>query len=1047
MAVLTGKSLRKYVQNQIKVRQETHGSGVSGNRTPNQLAYLNSKTAWVKMASGIRITNQFTKDNLDIKATGTSLAKQYVLFNGVSSLEGNKLNPRGNSDGNNIYDPLVGTYNVKSLYSNPGTGKFGLVPMPGITDVNIECVNRGSIKKATINVKCYSPEQFAIMDALYLRIGYTMLLEWGWSTYLDASGNFQQVGQTLVENPDGIFSDRWKKSSYSGFLPKIANLREKYQGNYDGMLGKVSNFSWDFNPDGSYNISITLLSLGDIIESLKCNITPTSNVIEFVNKSYKLFNDEQETETDSAQKQSSKVPPSPINNVISSYFFAQKIYLTTVESNLNYFKKSDGSNDCACTYKGGIIPVRTKFIDKAKDAPDFGVPYDRKNFVYANYNTLKSDDDLLNNEGLYVRFGHFLEFLQSQVVFKVKGTSNYLLSFDTDIKSNKMYTFPYQVSLDPRVCIVRNDKEPINSKKYYSGASGGGGLPQWKIVSGTTAHGQIMNIYLNCQMIAKVLESKQDNKGDVSLYDMLSSICSNLNIALGGVNNLEPVIDEETNTVTIIDGSYSEPSDKVLVELYGYNGNTSNFVKDININTKIDNNFSTMASVGSTNTGYVKGTENTMFAKWNKGLVDIFKEEFVPATKKEDSKSSKDEADLYVLEFWNKTFAPFGLTAPQDIPSTNAEVEDACALEKNIIDKNVKTVTEFFKYCSAQVVKSFPKYSSPSPGFVPISLGLTFDGISGIRIYDAIDFSTRFLPSTYPNSLKFLATKVNHKISDNEWSTEIETSVVANMYENQTPILTYKQLKSYVKKFINQTQKSLQEKDLPKEQLSTPPITPSIPTPPVTSGNLSNAVKDTKSYVKTDMQSAPFPIQVTGQYTVPPTAPGKGDAFHSFTFRNSDKFGGRLFTGAIPAEFQSSVYKSNSINDILQWLNSYGRKAEVSSIEFELNFSTYTVTWRANIGASTDGKAYLYGSSRGGYGGGKAYSSWKPTDHPAGAGTIGIAALQKGNWKWIPVAVSKVSPSNYRQYEQAQPGTIEIVDKSNKLILRQFFIQSTTGIW
>ena len=119
----------------------------------------------------------------------------------------------------------------------------------------------------------------------------------------------------------------------------------------------------------------------------------------------------------------------------------------------------------------------------------------------------------------------------------------------------------------------------------------------------------------------------------------------------------------------------------------------------------------------------------------------------------------------------------------------------------------------------------------------------------------------------------------------------------------------------------------------------------------------------------------------------------------------------------------------------------------MSSIEFELNFSTYTVTWRANIGASTDGKAYLYGSSRGGYGGGKAYSSWKPTDHPAGAGTIGIAALQKGNWKWIPVAVSKVSPSNYRQYEQAQPGTIEIVDKSNKLILRQFFIQSTTGIW
>jgi hypothetical protein len=98
MPNIIGEPLRSYVKNQINVRQRVHGSGVYENRTPEQLAYLNSKSAWVKLASGISASDTRVKaENIRGKLSGITLAKNYVLFGGISRLEGNKLTPRGNA--------------------------------------------------------------------------------------------------------------------------------------------------------------------------------------------------------------------------------------------------------------------------------------------------------------------------------------------------------------------------------------------------------------------------------------------------------------------------------------------------------------------------------------------------------------------------------------------------------------------------------------------------------------------------------------------------------------------------------------------------------------------------------------------------------------------------------------------------------------------------------------------------------------------------------------------------------------------------------------
>jgi hypothetical protein len=277
-----------------------------------------------------------------------------------------------------------------------------------------------------------------------------------------------------------------------------------------------------------------------------------------------------------------------------------------------------------------------------------------------------------------------------------------------------------------------------------------------------------MGIYISFDTIQSAIDSNLDEKGNLSLFNFLKNICDELNKALGGVNSLEPVIDG--NTIYIIDGNYSivDTHDYTL-ELYGYDGNTSNFIRNVSIKTEITPAFATMATIGSTAGGYVKGTENTMFSKWNKGLVDRFKEEYKsPANI--DGSETEDQATKDYSEqiFYKSGYEPFGYSKENNRISLNVET----------IEENIATATEHFKYLSSYIQSQDEKYASSHSGFIPISLNVTMDGMSGIKIYQAVNVGTRFLPPNYSKNVQFIIKGVNHKISDQDWETSLETVVI-----------------------------------------------------------------------------------------------------------------------------------------------------------------------------------------------------------------------------------------------------------------------------
>ena len=72
---LIGEPFRSYVNEQIKARQEIHGKT---NRTTKEIQYLNSRNAWIKLASAVFV-EQKRLDYLNIK-TGIIKLSCYQIF-------------------------------------------------------------------------------------------------------------------------------------------------------------------------------------------------------------------------------------------------------------------------------------------------------------------------------------------------------------------------------------------------------------------------------------------------------------------------------------------------------------------------------------------------------------------------------------------------------------------------------------------------------------------------------------------------------------------------------------------------------------------------------------------------------------------------------------------------------------------------------------------------------------------------------------------------------------------------------------------------------
>ena len=211
---IVGEGLPESIGEQIRKRQEIYGSI---NRTTEELLYLNSRTSFVKAISSVDIENYNTGSiatrpeliNIIGNYGGDKLARNFILFNGTSK-EGGILRagiPQELLTGANQY--------VNDFAYGLGGTEFGARPMPGIMSMQTTSQGTyGSIESTTLNIKAYNRIQFEIIDLLYLRLGYSVLVEWGNTSYFDNNGEYKTQNQYTLEpeflsgklNPDSIYT-------------------------------------------------------------------------------------------------------------------------------------------------------------------------------------------------------------------------------------------------------------------------------------------------------------------------------------------------------------------------------------------------------------------------------------------------------------------------------------------------------------------------------------------------------------------------------------------------------------------------------------------------------------------------------------------------------------------------------------------------------------------------------------------------------------------------------------------------------------------------
>lgn len=812
MANLTGSPLDRYVQEQIKIRQQFLGhSEELSTLQPYRVLHNHNKNAWVRLASSVDLTQANTIDELSSYniPEGSLLAQQLVLIGGVTATYGGVEFPKGGvvpdqRSNNTLLQASKYSYGL-------GSTDYGLSPIPGLGSVSIQHMNRGAIRKFQIKIEAQNKDQFAIIEALYLRLGYYMLLEWGHTHYAVDKDTY--VTQPTFNTPAFLdFFEPEKKDL--DIEDKISDHRRDTGGNYDGALFKVDNYSWSINVDGSYSITLSGISKGGLIDSLIIGspreLGKEENQTPFTD--YFILNPPANKKREILQKLGVytvedgdlvTVYKETIGKRLSKGDFSKLQSAGAIQlKDPNAVSSPDVLNP-SDTFDATDDDVAITILNQNKSVINkelFNITRNLKSKAWvtegnAKYKKYKLRPELLSSEGMqdlgealaikfnnasssdnaaeynYITLGALLSIVKEKVL---NSNNNIPVPISDGYKDNYMFTHWFQHSTDPRICLIPFDTENnLNASGLDVDTS-----TLNKILSTTFREvegdetppspfkGYLMAIHINIEFISKTLQSAQDDRGGINLYSFLEKLMFGIQDAVGNINRFTITYDE-TNGInikddTIIPGVNDQDNDgDVKLRLYGtkLDIGEGSFLRNISAQSKITGKMATQIAIGSTASGNSINGSTSLLARWNEGLVDRlqFSEPSTKNTTEAPPNTLLDEVNKQYttqLKFLKDSYEEFKYLGNPSY--TSAQTTLKTLLE---YDLAVKTING----------------NIAGKGFIPIDVSLEMDGMSGILLYQKIKTTEEILPASYVNKVDFIVMALDHTIAGNEWTTTVNT--------------------------------------------------------------------------------------------------------------------------------------------------------------------------------------------------------------------------------------------------------------------------------
>ena len=860
MSIFT-QTFRDFVFNQLKIREaatnqksgrslgapkvKVEKTGLDVTLPPGAFHTLTtSKQCIIRMSSGVDLkdendlldTNDIGRANLE----GQGLAIRYILEGGVPAKNVDFLNNRkeGQTEikviprGRETRQFTRGTgKDYGSAYGDPyirsdAKDDFGIVPMPGIINAEIRTKTAyGSLRDAQINFVCHNRRQLDVLDALYMRPGMPILLEWGWSVYINNEGKRENYFPYLWEwfNPNETLDN----------ITKIIHKRiELSGGNYDGFVGYVKNFEIVSRPDGGYNCSVDLAAMGEIVEGIKGK--KDGLVITSDNEDGKL----KEKEVDN----------------LEYYLKALRAYCElTSQRNSRLPYTQDYNTDISTSLT--ITPQLSRFLGSIQRnlvplvSEEYKASFNFKNRAgnqFLEITQSPGDTELVTIENILDKHLLFKDEklgVEGEELDNTKSSHHYIrwdlfcimlngLIFNSYQSSNSKKPTPFTSISYEQEIPIEGPKEHLKYSKFN--------FLQKTATFGRTEGGQVtvdlsylLDMSVNPEVCLlphqlkgifpdndsatdktyKIDDTKDDNprnighifigldyliglferlryKGeeiieDFNLLSYLQTIWEkDVNNSCSGTHNFI-VSTEKSNggVLRIIDTTKGPEPTLTPKNLYKFNiqGNTS-IVRDFSYNTTIDSKLSSTVAIAAQSPTDISSLDSVSFAAFNRNIQNRF---FKEPNEGDDKKTQQLKADKYDRDI-NSVEKMLGYLYDYRINMLKGDqgsMITALNFVNSLESKIISLKSRYSETVSSEgIYKGYPrkKTNISKSTIIPLKFNCQIDGIGGLIIGNVFKIDKKYLPKGYQqDDIAFAVTTENQSITaGQDWTTEFSGQVL-----------------------------------------------------------------------------------------------------------------------------------------------------------------------------------------------------------------------------------------------------------------------------
>ncbi len=711
------QTFKEHLQKQITARQNLLSS--SDSRSISFQQYVASKSPWVKMTSLVDYKND------------TKLARQHILCGGT-------LYP--NPEREDEYSLRSGVSIKGASYGSTlgNNSQYGIRPMPGITSVSIKSRGAyGSLRDATIKYYAWDLKQLENLSILFMKPGYPVVLEWGWSMYINNDDN--RTSDYKLITPDFLTVDCFDPLlSQENLYDQFERNNIRYKGNYEGMLGLIKNFEYFILPNGGFECTTTLVSIGDVIESLRMNTV---------------------TGTSLGDTQVPVIPSQGNIQNTTSNTENQADIKSDFELLMDWVSNSEDIRNTPGPYFNGVRPPQDPNIDTK--ILDFG----EENYILSY---LPKNDD---RNKKYIQFAYFLYLLNQKHNLFIPNNKT-LVKYEIPLpniasnKGNGLCVSSYNaMSIDSSVCIIKNSNAKLLGTDGFAPYKRDAlsrqnvklEMPEYLYADSNL--GIIGNIYINLGKIVDVYKSISfENNGKVTIAKFLRALLSKIEFSLGSINSFDIYV--ENNVGVIIDKHYvenpsdSDPNSKFELNILGNNSTARNH----RVVSKIFQEQSTIIAIAAQDRANIASYQSSTNVYMNKDIYNrLYKNSSESSTQDVAVESSERDKDKNT--YLKNTTTLLSYVKEYVLQGKRPESYGMTLESLNTILNNLLVKLEG---------------GTDYKGIVPLALEVTLDGIGGVGIGEIFKINTDILPTQYADkSVGFIVTGIEQDITRADWTTRI----------------------------------------------------------------------------------------------------------------------------------------------------------------------------------------------------------------------------------------------------------------------------------